>query len=179
MPSIDARWKVKPASGGSGPFYAVAPDGVKHGPFDTWEEASVRVGKEHELISERELRKRARGLVPLLLAVKARGGTQVHAEYNGGGDEGNFEGLDAEGTKLTPEETEQLEDYFELVLYERWCGWQDNEGAFGEFVIDLTGGEITVQHVHNSYTQTYETSSHTDHLPVEDGEEPAVVAVGG
>jgi hypothetical protein len=179
MLTTDTHWEVKPAFGEDGPFHAVAPDGTEHGPFDTWHEAQARVSKEHELISQREWRERARALVPLLLAMKARGATLVGIEYHGGGDEGDFDGLDVEGAEPTSEEAEQLERYFDDALLKRYSGWENNEGGFGEFKIDLSGEEIAVEHVHNWYVEDYETDRHTDHLvPPVEGEEPVSAAAG-
>lgn len=175
-----SHWYVTPSHDSEGPFHAVAPDGTKHGAYDTWSDAFAHRSREQALLEKRELDEKARALTPLLQSVKARGATAVRGTYQGGGDEGNFEEVDAVGAVLTQGESDEVEEFFEYVLYQRHGGWENNEGGFGSFEIDLRGEEITIAHTHNDYVENYDTTEHSNLLVSElPPGEPALAASGG
>lgn len=176
MPKFKEQWSVTPHSGGDAPFHAVDPDGHKHGPFDTWQQARDHASTQQAVIDRRELRERQREIVPTLLALRARGATQINTSYSGSGDEGSFDQLEVTGAEPTAEEQSALEEHFDEVLYARYGCWQDNEGGFGEFNVYLSGEDLSIEHVHNWYTEAYETESQTDHLLADVEPEPPQLA---
>jgi uncharacterized protein DUF6878 len=177
---FSSRWSVTPRDGSDGPFHAVAPDGTEHGNYKTWKEAYEHSNREQSALETRELNEMASALTPLLRRLKERGATAVRASYSGSGDEGNFEPVGADNATLTAQESEELEGFFEHTLYQRHGGWENHEGGFGEFEIDLTGEEFAVTHTHNDYVEDYETTEHPD-LPVCEppSGEPELASVGG
>ncbi|RMH32080.1 MAG: hypothetical protein D6690_14610 [Nitrospirae bacterium] len=90
------------------------------------------------------------------------GVTSVTAEYDGYADEGAINDID-----LTPEPATPIENTFKEILYnffydlleERFDGWENNDGAFGEFTWDLQTD--TIRHEHKSRYIDYEIFEHT------------------
>lgn len=88
--------------------------------------------------------------------------TSVTAEYDGYADEGAINDID-----LTPEPTTPIDaslnatlrDFFYDLLEERFGGWENNDGAFGEFTWDLQTD--TIRHEHKSRYVDYEIFEHT------------------
>ena len=104
-------------------------------------------------------------------ALAAAGIARVTIDYDGGGDEGNLEppqAVDAEGnsvefpdtrvtivtlgfdnTTLHPE-THLLSDAVESaacsLLEQTHGGWENNEGAAGQFVLDVAASTISLEH---------------------------------
>jgi hypothetical protein len=59
-----------------------------------------------------------------------------------------------------------VRDFFEDAVYEalseRHCGWEINDGSFGEFQFDVNEGKLTGE----VNTRTYETDSYEKEFPV-------------
>jgi hypothetical protein len=98
--------------------------------------------------------------------LKNAGVARVEIEYDGCGDSGQIEGIrcvDGDGKIVNPigkiEFTEDalLELFYDL-LEVRYRGWENNDGAFGEFAWDLLADSLT--HTHNYRYTNYETEEH-------------------
>jgi hypothetical protein len=98
--------------------------------------------------------------------LKEAGVAAVHIEYDGCGDEGQIESisyLDRDGKTLDLSGTasfseERLMDIFYDLTQARHPGWENNDGAFGEFVWSLDAD--TLRHTHNDRFTDYETTEH-------------------
>jgi hypothetical protein len=91
----------------------------------------------------------------------------VHINYDGCGDSGFIENItytDGKGSavdlagKLAMTE-KQLKDLFYDLTQARHPGWENNDGAFGEFNWDLTE-EDALTHTHNDRFTDYDTTEH-------------------
>lgn len=106
----------------------------------------------------------------------------VRIEYDGGGDEGqvhDVSAFSAEGkpanlphaecaqhqlnfdgsvTVDTVDLSAALDNLAESALEALYDGWENGEGAFGEVVIDVASGRVTLEH--NSRFVSYETEEH-------------------
>jgi len=158
------RWEVKPDLREKGPYYAVAPDGTEHGPYEQWIGALSRASVGNHSIRECELTEQGDLVELVLLPLIQRGATRIQSEYSGSGDSGEFYELVVEGARATPEERSAIEAHFEELLEQRYAGWENNEGGNGEFTIDLTSEPVTVEHTHNECVEEYNTTSHSDEL---------------
>ena len=116
-------------------------------------------------------------------ALEADGITSVLVSFDGSGDSGQIEEIDAlsggepwdfpAGTVAIGRaywgrsETEQVDctvrDAVETLAYafleETHAGWENNEGAYGEFAFDVAGRSITLD-----YNERVETSEYTQRL---------------
>jgi hypothetical protein len=99
--------------------------------------------------------------------LQAAGVERVQILYDGCGDSGCIESIaytDGQGSavdlagKLAMTE-EQLKDLFYDLTQARHPGWENNDGAFGEFYWDLTD-EGTLTHTHNDRFTEYHTTEH-------------------
>lgn len=98
--------------------------------------------------------------------LKGAGVQVVHINYDGCGDSGQIEGvtyLDAEGKPLDPAgrvtiTEDQLMDLFYDLTQARHPGWENSDGAFGEFEWDLTAD--TLHHSHSDRFTDYDTTEH-------------------
>lgn len=98
--------------------------------------------------------------------LKEAGVASVHIDYDGCGDSGQIESvayLDAEGKSCslvsrTTISEDQLMDLFYDLTQARHPGWENNDGAFGEFEWDLKAD--TLSHVHNDRFTEYNTTEH-------------------
>ena len=98
--------------------------------------------------------------------LKNAGVARVEIEYDGCGDSGQIEGityLDREGRAIHPigqiDFTEEaILDLFYDLLEVRHRGWENNDGACGEFVWDLLADALT--HTHSYRYTEYETEEH-------------------
>jgi hypothetical protein len=98
--------------------------------------------------------------------LKEAGVAAVHIEYDGCGDEGQIESiryLDRDGKTLDLSGTatfseERLMDVFYDLTQARHPGWENNNGAFGEFVWSLDAD--TLRQTHNDRFTDYETTEH-------------------
>ena len=99
--------------------------------------------------------------------LQAAGVNHVHIEYDGCGDSGCIENIaytDGQGGaveivgRLAITE-EQLKDLFYDLMEARHPGWENNDGAFGEFHWDLTQ-EDALTHTHNDRFTDYDTTEH-------------------
>ncbi len=114
-------------------------------------------------------------------ALAAAGITAVSVSFDGYGDSGQIESLDAEanGTRIVlpaasitiakpdaealTHQDVSLADAIEQIAYdlleEKHCGWENNDGAYGEFVFDVATRGITLEH-NERYTasNTYQHS---------------------
>jgi hypothetical protein len=154
--AIGRRWNMRRTDGEAQQYIVTDPDGNEHGPME-WEAAWTLHNTENAAIEALERKQIEADLLEMLQAMNERGVTRIATEYSGSGDEGDFDGLTVEGASATAAEREALEGYFERLLWERYSGWENNEGGFGEFTIDLTAETIEVDHTHNTYVEDYET----------------------
>jgi hypothetical protein len=98
--------------------------------------------------------------------LKEAGVQVVHINYDGCGDSGQIESvtyLDAEGKPLDPAgrvtiTEDQLMDLFYDLTQARHPGWENNDGAFGEFEWNLTAD--TLHHSHSDRFTDYDTTEH-------------------
>lgn len=94
-------------------------------------------------------------------ALRALGVTRVTADYDGCGDSGQFESLaafsgdEAITQRLEDALLERVEQLFYDLLEIRHGGWENNDGAFGEFSWDLTTDEL--RQAHHSRFSDYES----------------------
>ena len=98
--------------------------------------------------------------------LKDAGVEHVHIDYDGCGDSGCIESItytDGQGSavdltgKLAISE-EQLMDLFYDLTQARHPGWENNDGAYGEFDWNLT--EDALKHTHNDRFTDYDTTEH-------------------
>jgi hypothetical protein len=90
----------------------------------------------------------------------------VHINYDGCGDSGQIESItysDGEGKPVSPASRltiteDQLMDLFYDLIQARHPGWENNDGAFGEFEWNLTAD--TLQHSHSQRFTDYDTTEH-------------------
>ena len=98
--------------------------------------------------------------------LKEAGVHGVQITYDGCGDSGQIEEvtyLDAQGKPLDPASRmtlteDQLMDLFYDLTQARHPGWENNDGAFGEFEWNLTTD--TLQHIHRERFTDYDTTEH-------------------
>ena len=98
--------------------------------------------------------------------LKNCGVVRVDIQYDGCGDSGQIEGiryLNGEDEAIHPigqiDFTEDgILDLFYDLLEVRHPGWENNDGAFGEFAWDLAADTLT--HTHNSRFTDYDTEEH-------------------
>lgn len=97
--------------------------------------------------------------------LKEHGVTCVQIQYDGCGDSGQIESvalLDTEGRDLygkVPIAEDQLMDVFYDLTQARHPGWENNDGAFGEFEWNLFTDDL--EHVHNERFTDYNTTEHS------------------
>jgi hypothetical protein len=98
--------------------------------------------------------------------LKEAGVESVHINYDGCGDSGQIESItytDGHGKPVdlagkTTITGDQLMDLFYDLTQARHPGWENNDGAFGEFAWDLT--DDTLKHTHNDRFTDYDTTEH-------------------
>ena len=98
--------------------------------------------------------------------LKNFGVVRVDIQYDGCGDSGQIEGvsyLNGEDEAVHPigniDLTEEaISDLFYDLLEVRHPGWENNDGAFGEFAWDLAADTLT--HTHNARFTEYDTEEH-------------------
>lgn len=123
---------------------------------------------------------RARNKEILFAALAAAGIHRVTVEYDGSGDSGQIENVEAWGVanermpfradtrirlvSANPDQScsdSNLEAAVENVawdyLYDLYCGWENNDGAFGRFVFDVPARTVTLEH-NERYTEVNTTS---------------------
>jgi hypothetical protein len=116
----------------------------------------------------------------LIFAALAEAGIhRVTVDYDGSGDSGQIESIEAwdvrnermpfpPGVRIQlasenpdyPLREQSLEAAVEHVCWdylEIYCGWENNDGAFGAFVFDVPGGTVTLEH-NERYTEVNTTS---------------------
>lgn len=92
--------------------------------------------------------------------LKALGLTQVVAEYSGSGDSGQIDGISWEPSAVKIDKAEEeIQNFFYDVLEARYAGWENNDGASGNFVWDLTK-ENGLHHEHLYYYTESDRSEH-------------------
>jgi len=79
------------------------------------------------------------------------------ARYDGSGDEGWVEAPGFGLIEVPPDLRTTVEDLFYELLEENYGGWENNEGAFGEFVWDVKSDRIDV--VHNSRFEAWNSEA--------------------
>ena len=114
-------------------------------------------------------------------ALAAAGITAVIVTFDGSGDSGQIENIEIQGrmTNLPPTQIElafaswgscdirrealSLNDAVEALVYELLRqtheGWENNEGAYGEFTFDVAKRSIMLD-----YNERIETSEYTQHI---------------
>jgi hypothetical protein len=98
--------------------------------------------------------------------LKNAGVVRVEVYYDGCGDSGQIESLhyfdaDYKQIDVTGRVTlthDALMDLFYDLIEVRHGGWENNDGAFGEFAWDLTAD--TLSHTHSERYTEYETTEH-------------------
>jgi hypothetical protein len=98
--------------------------------------------------------------------LKAAGVECVHINYDGCGDSGQIESIgytDRDGKPIDPAgkitiTEDQLMDLFYDLTQARHPGWENNDGAFGEFEWNLM--DDTLKHTHNDRFTDYDTTEH-------------------
>lgn len=98
--------------------------------------------------------------------LKGAGVACVHIQYDGCGDSGQIESIeyrDIDGKPVNIQEKvaiteDQLMDLFYDLTQARHPGWENNDGAFGEFEWNLTGDTLT--HSHSDRFTDYDTTAH-------------------
>jgi hypothetical protein len=98
--------------------------------------------------------------------LKEAGVKVVLVNYDGCGDSGQIEsvtylGAGGKAVDLTAEVTiteEHLTDLFYDLLETRHPGWENNDGAWGEFQWNLSSDEL--HHSHNERFTDYDTTEH-------------------
>ena len=107
-----------------------------------------------------------RRLPSAMQALKAVGIVRVVVAYDGCGDSGQIENIDYFGpdeARLDPagkarlSEHELMDLFYDLTQL-RHPGWENNDGAWGNFVWDLTTD--TLHHTHNALITDYDTTEH-------------------
>lgn len=114
--------------------------------------------------------------VAILEALRAAGAIVATVQYDGEGDDGQINivmATDSSGDRIdlivpfcsTADECvlrtsnslyEAIEDYCWELLDAYHCGFQDNDGGFGEFTIDVAEGTVTLEK--NDRYVSYHTS---------------------
>jgi hypothetical protein len=92
----------------------------------------------------------------LLVQLSDAGVVSAHVSYDGCGDSGQIEDVtftDAEGKAIYPcDQTtfseDQIMDLFYDLLEARYPGWENNDGAYGDFTWQLIDNKL--QHTHNA-----------------------------
>jgi hypothetical protein len=102
-------------------------------------------------------------------ALTATGITKVTVEFDGGGDSGQIESIDARagederdvpsveieiasmmmwGSAMIERRSQPVSEAIETLIYDvlnqKHEGWEDNDGAYGEFTFDVAGRSITL-----------------------------------
>lgn len=119
----------------------------------------------------------------VLQALAAAGITHVIVSFDGYGDSGQVESIEAKAGDVEKElpqtqvalrgvdyETESftttelvLSEAIEHLVYDclrqTHCGWENNEGAYGEVTFDVAEGTVTLD-----YNERYESSEYTQHI---------------
>jgi hypothetical protein len=98
--------------------------------------------------------------------LKSAGVACVHIQYDGCGDSGQIEGIEYRSEDGKPIDIlgkvtitdDELMDLFYDLTQARHPGWENNDGAFGEFEWNLTGDTLT--HTHNDRFTDYDTTEH-------------------
>jgi hypothetical protein len=98
--------------------------------------------------------------------LQAAGIDRVHILYDGCGDSGCIESItytDEHGSTVDPAGTlamteEQLMDLFYDLTQARHPGWENNDGAYGEFDWNLS--DDALKHTHNDRFTDYDTTEH-------------------
>ena len=98
--------------------------------------------------------------------LQAAGIDRVHILYDGCGDSGCIESItytDGQGSTVDPAGTlamteEQLMDLFYDLTQARHPGWENNDGAYGEFDWNLS--DDALKHTHNDRFTDYDTTEH-------------------
>ena len=112
---------------------------------------------------------RARNKEILFAALAAAGIHRVTVEYDGSGDSGQIDTIEASNSananmpfpsdqKILLETQNPDAPRFEVALeaavetvaweylYDLYCGWENNDGAFGRFVFDVPARTVTLEH---------------------------------
>jgi len=91
----------------------------------------------------------------LLKQLQELGVESVAAEYSGSGDEGQVETPEFGPVDVPHDVVTAVESLFYEVLEELYGNWEDNAGAFGQFIWNVGNDRLDL--VHNTRTESYET----------------------
>ena len=127
-------------------------------PLSDWEmKAAVQAKLEAELFT---LNKAA-----LLNALALAGVTRVVVSFDGYGDSGQIENVEAQAGDdpvttqgAAIEIAEAVESLAYAVLEKTHCGWENNDGAYGDVIFDVLEGAITLD-----YNERYTASENYTH----------------
>ncbi len=79
----------------------------------------------------------------------------VTAEYDGHGDYGQIETAEFGSVDVPRDVVMAVEYLFYEILEQLYSGWENNEGAFGQFIWNV--GDDRINLVHNTREEAYET----------------------
>jgi hypothetical protein len=107
-----------------------------------------------------------RSIPELAGRLKTAGVVRLCVLYDGCGDSGQIEEVsyfDASGTAIDPTAhtgftDDGLRELFYDLTQARHPGWENNDGAFGEFRWNLSTEEL--EHIHNDRFTDYDTTEH-------------------
>jgi hypothetical protein len=91
----------------------------------------------------------------LLQQLRQLGVETVTAEYDGAGDEGQIETPEFGSSEVSDEIVRAVESLFYELLEQLYGGWEDNEGACGQFTWNVENDKIHL--VHHTRQEAYET----------------------
>ncbi len=101
----------------------------------------------------------------ILLCLRLVGAARVVIEYDGCGDSGQIESitvLDTQQREISAPENDKtmqaLRDFAYDLLEARHPGWENNDGAYGEFIWDVAEDQLS--HTHNDRFTDYNTTEH-------------------
>ena len=82
----------------------------------------------------------------LLKQLKNLGIEKVIAQYNGEGDSGQIDEIDFGQISVPPDIVNAIEGLFYDYLEQLYSGWENNEGAYGQFSWELRPDKIHLEH---------------------------------
>jgi hypothetical protein len=154
--------------------------GTANSEFDVSAEALAKAEAQRAAFNRLDAELQPRNKAALFDALEAAGIATVAVSFDGYGDSGQIENIEVQGTTTCLPETQieivravwgktepersiiSLADALERVVYDcleqTHCGWEDNEGAYGEFTFDVLNRKITLD-----YNERYTGSHNSQH----------------
>ena len=96
---------------------------------------------------------------------RENGVSKIYVPYNGSGDSGSVENPEfypKSDFSLNEQLTDFLCDTTYSLLEKYHCGWEINDGSFGNLVIDCNTGQVTLEH-NDYYTESNYTETPINH----------------